>query len=285
MGAGPRAKVVVLNDLGVAPLSGGSPERPLAAGSLAEEEKLEADSEMEALSSGGDSARRLNKGKFTAEEDDKVAELVARYGEGSWSLIAQQMEGRNRKQIRGRYMQYIKPKLISPEFNAEEDTRIMDMVRRHGRKWHLIAKSLKRHTAETIKSHYYAQLAPLDQRRSADAVISSSNESNEASSSANLVDSPSEGAKSAPALGTMPGPGRGLGVGAGLMQGREGEQKGDSDVDSESKMEGRAEGGQDNEADVLLIQERKLRSVLARIQQKIVELESAASPAPRSAHS
>ena len=43
------------------------------------------------------------KGPWTKEEDDKVVELVAKYGPKRWSLIAKYLKGRIGKQCRERY--------------------------------------------------------------------------------------------------------------------------------------------------------------------------------------
>ena len=41
---------------------------------------------------------------FYLQEDDKVVELVHKYGPKRWSLIAQHLKGRIGKQCRERYM-------------------------------------------------------------------------------------------------------------------------------------------------------------------------------------
>ena len=44
------------------------------------------------------------KGPWTKEEDDRVVELVAKYGPKRWSLIAKHLRGRIGKQCRERYV-------------------------------------------------------------------------------------------------------------------------------------------------------------------------------------
>jgi hypothetical protein len=43
------------------------------------------------------------KGQWTAEEDNRVRELVSKYGPKKWTLIASHLEGRIGKQCRERY--------------------------------------------------------------------------------------------------------------------------------------------------------------------------------------
>ncbi len=96
--------------------------------------------------------------KFTREEDEKLKELVKLYGEGSWSRIAEKMEGRNRKQVRDRYENFLKKERSTQEFSPEEDALIMRLVEEKGRKWNLIAEQLPGRPPIIVKNRYYTKL-------------------------------------------------------------------------------------------------------------------------------
>eukprot|EP00826_Nyctotherus_ovalis_P047175 TRINITY_DN5393_c0_g1_i10.p1 TRINITY_DN5393_c0_g1~~TRINITY_DN5393_c0_g1_i10.p1 ORF type:complete len:278 (-),score=33.18 TRINITY_DN5393_c0_g1_i10:231-1064(-) len=96
--------------------------------------------------------------KFTREEDKHLLMLVDKYGESAWSLIAKKMKGRNRKQLRERYINFLKNKRISSKFTPEEDIIIMQFVEMKGRKWSFISEMLPGKTPIMIKNRYYSRL-------------------------------------------------------------------------------------------------------------------------------
>jgi hypothetical protein len=103
------------------------------------------------------SKEKKNK-KFTKEEDEKLKALVKTHGEGAWSRIANEMEDRNRKQVRERYVNFLKKERVVAEFTQEEDNIIVQHVIEQGRKWCAIAEILSGKTPIMIKNRYYAKL-------------------------------------------------------------------------------------------------------------------------------
>ncbi len=96
--------------------------------------------------------------KFTKEEDDRLRDLVKLYGEGCWTRVAENMPGRNRKQVRERYVNFVKKERSSNEFSPEEDALILSFVQTKGRKWIVISDMLPGRTPIMIKNRYYAKL-------------------------------------------------------------------------------------------------------------------------------
>ena len=96
--------------------------------------------------------------KFTREEDEKLKNLVKTYGEGAWSKIAEEMDGRNRKQVRERYINFLKKERVVTEFTPEEDATILQFVQENGRKWSSLAELRVGKTPKMIKNRYYAKL-------------------------------------------------------------------------------------------------------------------------------
>lgn len=114
--------------------------------------------------------------KFTREEDEKLKNLVKQYGEGSWLRIAEHMEGRNRKQVRERYINFLKKERVVSEFTVEEDALIVQCVHKQGRKWSSIAEKLIGRTPIMVKNRYYTKLRKTmkaeDKRRSKNGISS-----------------------------------------------------------------------------------------------------------------
>jgi len=96
--------------------------------------------------------------RFSAKEDEKLKKLVEKLGESSWSKIAKEMPGLNRKQIRDRYVNYLKKERTIKEFTAEEDQTILRLVREKGRLWSKIAGELVGRTPIMVKNRFYATL-------------------------------------------------------------------------------------------------------------------------------
>eukprot|EP00826_Nyctotherus_ovalis_P056179 TRINITY_DN7536_c0_g1_i10.p1 TRINITY_DN7536_c0_g1~~TRINITY_DN7536_c0_g1_i10.p1 ORF type:complete len:395 (-),score=21.70 TRINITY_DN7536_c0_g1_i10:101-1285(-) len=96
--------------------------------------------------------------RFTPEEDEKLKLLVKQFGESSWSSIAKEMPGLNRKQIRDRYVNYLKKERIITEFTPEEDATILRLVKERGKRWSWIADELVGRTPIMLKNRFYATL-------------------------------------------------------------------------------------------------------------------------------
>lgn len=100
----------------------------------------------------GKAGRKAN---FTPEEDDQLAELVKTYGETKWSLIASIMKKWNRKQLRERYINFIKGKSTAANFTAAEDAVIAEHIKVHGHAWKDLTAKLPGRSPIAIKNRYY----------------------------------------------------------------------------------------------------------------------------------
>ena len=77
----------------------------------------------------------LVKGPWTKEEDEKVIELVRKYGPKRWTLIAKHLKGRIGKQCRERWHNHLNPEIKKTAWTDEEDRIIYNAHKQWGNQW------------------------------------------------------------------------------------------------------------------------------------------------------
>jgi hypothetical protein len=99
-------------------------------------------------------------GKWTVEEDAKLAEAVKKYGDNNWVAVAALVPGRTDKQCRQRWVDSLDPNIKRRGWTVEEDTRLTDAVTKHGSNWVKVAAMVPRRTNIQCRSRWVDHLDP-----------------------------------------------------------------------------------------------------------------------------
>jgi hypothetical protein len=94
------------------------------------------------------------KSKFTPEEDAFLRSLVAQFGTDNWQRVAIAMPGRNPRQCKERWYNYLCPLIQNSPWTQAEDDLLRQLVGEHGQKWVRIAKFFPLRTDINIKNRY-----------------------------------------------------------------------------------------------------------------------------------
>lgn len=131
----------------------------------AQQQEMEDDDSHSGDSAGTDSRaifkRRASMGKWTEDEDDLLRDAVSDYGGKSWKKIASRLPGRTDVQCLHRWQKVLKPGLIKGPWTAEEDAKVVRLVKLHGnKKWSFIARQLKGRLGKQCRERWYNHLNP-----------------------------------------------------------------------------------------------------------------------------
>jgi hypothetical protein len=96
------------------------------------------------------------KSKFEPWEDKRLLEVVQMHGPTDWRLISTYLPGRNARQCRERWTNYVNPNLLNSQWTEAEDEILLKTYREIGPKWFEIASYLPGRARNNVKNRYFA---------------------------------------------------------------------------------------------------------------------------------
>ncbi|KAF0911986.1 hypothetical protein E2562_012797 [Oryza meyeriana var. granulata] len=104
--------------------------------------------------------KKLRRGLWSPEEDEKLMNHIAKYGHGCWSSVPK-LAGLERcgKSCRLRWINYLRPDLKRGTFSQEEEDLIIQLHSMLGNKWSQIAAQLPGRTDNEVKNFWNSSTA------------------------------------------------------------------------------------------------------------------------------
>jgi hypothetical protein len=102
--------------------------------------------------------------KFTLAEDEQLRTLVESIGTNDWCEIAKRMVGRNARQCKERWMNYLSPTLNTAAWTRDEDFLLIQKYTEFGSRWTQIANFFPNRTDSMLKNRF-KRLQRREQKR------------------------------------------------------------------------------------------------------------------------
>ena len=102
--------------------------------------------------------------KFTLEEDEKITKLVEKYGENNWNKIASKVKGRNVRQCRERWRNYLSPDIDKSVWKEEEDQLLLEKYKELGPRWKIISSLFPNRTDIAVKNRMHKIVRNMEKK-------------------------------------------------------------------------------------------------------------------------
>ena len=96
--------------------------------------------------------------KFSPMENAMLKYLIDTFGTNDWVLIASMMPGRNPKQCRDRFCNYLSGFRQVGPWKPEEDELLLSLIKKLGPKWVEISKHIPERSENDVKNRWYKHL-------------------------------------------------------------------------------------------------------------------------------
>jgi hypothetical protein len=94
------------------------------------------------------------KSKFSADEDALLVSLVHQFGTECWAKVAKLIDGRNARQCRDRWLNYLSPEVSLAPWTMDEEVMLMRTFIEFGPRWRVIASFFITRSDVNIKNHW-----------------------------------------------------------------------------------------------------------------------------------
>jgi len=112
-------------------------------------------------SGGGGGSKKPQGSKWSPEEDEDLRCAVREHGAKNWKLISQNLSSRTEVQCLHRWQKVLKPELVKGPWTADEDKKVMELVKQYGaKKWSLIASNLPGRIGKQCRERWHNHLNP-----------------------------------------------------------------------------------------------------------------------------
>ncbi|KAK8870710.1 hypothetical protein M9Y10_008597 [Tritrichomonas musculus] len=91
---------------------------------------------------------------FKPEEDQKLRELVEKYGDSNWNLISSFMPNRSVRQCRERWNNNLSSNILKDKWSPKEDELLKQKYYEFGPKWKLLEKFFPGRTSYNIRNRW-----------------------------------------------------------------------------------------------------------------------------------
>ena len=106
------------------------------------------------MKTGAIQKRPSTKRPFTKAEDEILQKLVQQSEIPDWSQIAKQIPGRNSRQCRERWQNYIDPSINQQQWTEDEDKLLLKKYQELGPSWSMISRFFNGRTGNTVRNRY-----------------------------------------------------------------------------------------------------------------------------------